>query len=71
MNKLLLQALVLLSLLISCNSSSSKKAALSHDQIMANASRSEKNGWIVVHLEGAASIRKKIRGKFHNCLIIR
>jgi hypothetical protein len=56
MNKLLLQTLVLLSLLISCNSPSSKKAVLSQDQIMAAASRSEKNGWIVVHLEGAPEV---------------
>lgn len=36
-----------------CNSQSAKKTAPSHDEMMAKASRSEKNGWIVVHLEGS------------------
>ena len=56
MNKQFLSVLILLFLLISCNNSSSKKATLSHEQIMAKASRSEKNGWIVVHLEGAPEV---------------
>ena len=56
MNKLLLSALVLLFLVISCNSPSSKKGALTNEQMMANATRSEKNGWIVVHLEGAPEV---------------
>jgi hypothetical protein len=56
MSKLLFPALVLLSMMISCNSPSSKKSVLSHEQMMANASRSEKNGWIVVHLEGAPEV---------------
>ncbi|MCJ7446533.1 MAG: phospholipase B family protein [Bacteroidales bacterium] len=56
MNRLFLSALVILSMLISCNSSSSKKTALSHEQILANATRSEKNGWIIIHLEGAPEV---------------
>jgi hypothetical protein len=56
MNKLLLSALVLLFLVISCNNPSSKKGALTNEQMMANATRSEKNGWIVVHLEGAPEV---------------
>ncbi len=36
-----------------CNSQSAKKSTPSHDEMMAKASRSEKNGWIVVHLEGS------------------
>jgi hypothetical protein len=53
MKNLLFSFLALLLLLISCNTPSAKKVILSHDQIMTNASRSEKNGWIVVHLEGS------------------
>jgi hypothetical protein len=56
MNKLFLSTLVILSVLISCNSSSSRKIALSQEQILANASRSEKNGWIVIHLEGTPEV---------------
>jgi hypothetical protein len=56
MNRFLLPALVFLSLIVGCNSSSSKKIASSGNQMMANASRSEKNGWIVVHLEGAPEV---------------
>jgi hypothetical protein len=51
-----LSACALLLLLFCCNSTSSKKSPLSHDQMMATASRSEKNGWIVVHLEGAPEV---------------
>ncbi len=36
-----------------CNSPSSKKGALSHDQLMSGAYRTEKNGWIFVHLQGS------------------
>jgi hypothetical protein len=46
----------LLYLLISCNSTSSRKISLSHDEMMAKSSRSEKNGWIFVHLEGAPEV---------------
>jgi hypothetical protein len=56
MNKSLLSLLVLIFLMISCNSPSSKKNVLTHDQMMANATRSEKNGWIIVHLEGAPEV---------------
>jgi hypothetical protein len=52
MNKLLFSAMILLSMLISCTSPSSRNIAPSHEQIMANATRTEKNGWIVLHLEG-------------------
>ena len=56
MNKFILQTLLFSALLISCNNSSTPKASLSHDQKMAAASRTEKNGWIVVHLEGAPEV---------------
>ena len=46
----------LLCLLIGCNNPPAKKSVLSHEQMMANATRSEKNGWIVIHLEGAPEI---------------
>ncbi|MBA4323025.1 MAG: peptidase C45, partial [Odoribacter sp.] len=39
-----------------CNNLSSKNVSLTQEQIMATASRSEKNGWIVVHLEGAPEV---------------
>jgi hypothetical protein len=48
--------MILLSILISCTSPSSRNIALSHEQIMANATRTEKNGWIVLHLEGSPEV---------------
>ena len=39
--------------LTGCNSQSTKKSVPSHDEMMAKASRSEKNGWIMIHLEGS------------------
>jgi hypothetical protein len=56
MNKFLLSALVILSVLVSCNSTSSKNRALTREQILANATRSEKNGWIIIHLEGTPEV---------------
>ncbi len=56
MNKFLFPAILLSIVLISCNSPSSKKTTLSHEQMMANATRSEKNGWIVVHLQGSPEV---------------
>jgi hypothetical protein len=56
MKKLFLSALVLLSFLISCNGPSSEKSTLAHGQMMTKASRTEKNGWIVVHLEGVPEV---------------
>jgi hypothetical protein len=56
MHKLLFPVILLSILLISCHSSSSKNTSLSHEQKMASASRSEKNGWIVIHLEGSPEV---------------
>lgn len=56
MNKLFISALVLFCILESCNSPSVKKSALTREQIMANASRTEKNGWIKIHLEGTPDV---------------
>ena len=56
MKKLLLLILLISSVLISCNTSAPKKAPLSHKEIMVNARRIEKNGWIVIHIEGKPDI---------------
>jgi hypothetical protein len=52
MKRFLLPAVIFISLLISCNSSKTP----THDQMMEKATRSEKNGWIVLHLEGAPEV---------------
>jgi hypothetical protein len=56
MNRLSFHVLVFFSLLISCNSPSPKRVTFTHSQMMEKASRSEKNGWISVHLEGAPEV---------------
>ncbi len=39
-----------------CKNNPSGKASLSHERLMRNSSRIERNGWIVVHLEGAPEV---------------
>ena len=56
MKKSLLSLLVLLFVLTGCNTSSPKKAGLSHEAMMANSSRTEKNGWILIHIEGTPDV---------------
>ena len=56
MNKFKLVCIVFLSLMISCNTPSSKKITRTHVQMLEKASRSEKNGWISIHLEGAPEV---------------
>jgi hypothetical protein len=56
MNKLFKLSFILLAFLYSCNTSSPGKAPLSHEEKMAKASRSEKNGWILIHLEGSPEV---------------
>jgi hypothetical protein len=56
MNRLFISALLLFSILVSCNTPVSRKGPLSREQIMAKASRTEKNGWIKVHLEGTPDV---------------
>ena len=56
MNKFKFPVIVLLCLMISCNTPLSKKVSLTHEQMMEKATRSEKNGWIYVHLEGAPEV---------------
>jgi hypothetical protein len=56
MNKIIIGSLTLLVLLAGCNNTTPKKIQPTHDQMMAVASRSEKNGWIVVHLQGSPEI---------------
>jgi len=52
MNKLLVLLSAVLFSVTGCNTSSPGKAPLSQEEMMTNASRTEKNGWILVHLEG-------------------
>ncbi len=56
MSKFFTALLVIISFLISCTSPSSRKTIQSHEQMMINATRNEKNGWIVVHLEGTPEV---------------
>ena len=56
MNKLITLLLVLLALLYSCSTSTPGKAPLTHEEKMAKATRSEKNGWILIHLEGSPEV---------------
>jgi len=56
MNRFIFPVIVLLCLMISCNTPSSKKVSLTHEQMMEKATRNEKNGWIYVHLEGAPEV---------------
>jgi hypothetical protein len=56
MSKVFIPVILFVALMTGCNTPTSKKSLLSHDQMMANASRSEKNGWIVVHLQGSPEV---------------
>jgi Phospholipase B len=56
MKRFLLFCLLILSILTSCNTFQSKKPALSHEEKMAKASRTEKNGWILIHVEGTPEV---------------
>jgi hypothetical protein len=56
MNKFYLSFLLIISVLVGCNTSSPKKASLSHEDMMRNASRTEKNGWIMIHIEGIPDV---------------
>lgn len=56
MKNFILPALIILSAVIACNTSSTKKTVLPHEKMMQPASRTELNGWIVVHLEGAPEV---------------
>lgn len=56
MKKHFISALVLTCLLVSCSSHTSLKTPLSQEQMLAKASRTEKNGWIEIHLEGSPQV---------------
>lgn len=56
MKKNLFLLIATLSMLPCCKSPSGKRTPLTHEQKMENATRSEKNGWISVHLEGAPEV---------------
>jgi hypothetical protein len=51
-----LPILFALILVTGCNNPPARKGPLSHNQMMKNCSRTEKNGWICVHLEGAPEV---------------
>jgi hypothetical protein len=55
MNKLILSFIAISTILISC-STTPKKPSLSHEELMAGSSRSEKNGWIMLHLTGSPEV---------------
>jgi hypothetical protein len=56
MKNLITLSLVLLAFIYSCNTSSPGKAPLSHEEKMAKATKSEKDGWILIHLEGSPEV---------------
>jgi hypothetical protein len=57
MKKILSFSLLLLMILLTgCNNPSSRKGSITHEQMMVKSSRTEKNGWIAVHLEGASDV---------------
>lgn len=56
MKKLFISVLVLSAILACCTGNSPKNIPLTKEQMLANASRTEKNGWIQIHLEGAPHV---------------
>ncbi len=56
MKKQFISSLILLCLLVSCSTPSAKKTALSKEEMLSKASRTEKNGWIQIHLEGSPKV---------------
>ena len=56
MKKILLPLVVFICFMTGCNAPSPKKAVLQHDEMMAKATRAEKNGWILIHVEGAPDV---------------
>jgi hypothetical protein len=56
MNKLFISAFLLILILAGCSNPSSHKSSLTREQIMAKATRTEKNGWIRIHLEGTPDV---------------
>jgi Phospholipase B len=56
MKKHFISALVLSCLMLSCSNHNSQQKALTQEQLLAKASRTEKNGWIQIHLEGSPHV---------------
>jgi hypothetical protein len=56
MKKYSFSAFIISCLILSCTSHSQQKAPLSQEQMLAKASRSEKNGWIQIHVEGSPAV---------------
>ncbi|HBC79070.1 MAG TPA: hypothetical protein DCZ51_10610, partial [Bacteroidales bacterium] len=54
--RLLTVLISFLLVIISCINPKAGKVAVSHEELMMSSSRSEKNGWISVHLEGAPEV---------------
>jgi hypothetical protein len=52
----LISVIILSCLLVSCTNPSPVKTALSQEQLMVRASRTESNGWIQIHLEGSPAV---------------
>src|SRR5664279_3431311 len=56
MKKLFISAIVLSCLMLSCCKHPSEQKALTQEQMLAKASRTEKNGWIQIHIEGSPHV---------------
>jgi hypothetical protein len=56
MKKQFISALILSCVLTSCSNHPSQQKALTQDQMLAKASRTDKNGWIQIHLEGSPTV---------------
>ncbi len=56
MNRFLVPVILALCFLAGCKTNAPKKAPFIHEQMMSKATRSEKNGWISLHLEGAPEV---------------
>jgi hypothetical protein len=56
MNRFIFPCVAFFCLLTACKNPAVSKADRSHDKLMEKSSRSEKNGWISVHLEGSPDV---------------
>ncbi len=56
MKKLLLPVWLILAIMAGISCGPAQKPALTHEQKMAHSSRSEKNGWILIHIEGTPGV---------------
>jgi hypothetical protein len=56
MKRFFIPLLMISCMLLACTSRSPRTVSLTKDQMLAKASRSEKNGWIQIHLEGSPEV---------------